>query len=206
MAAEHSSPEESEEPTFSSSVDMPDESMDRLKGVGLRPETPEDYAEVEALLDDAFGPDANVAELVRQIRDSPNYVPQFSLIAEKGGRFVGHVMLSHTDLREDDITRRVLNLSPLAVRPSEQGSGIGGQLIRNAVEVADAAGEGLIVLEGSPKYYPRFGFRPASELGIRIDLPSWAPPEAAMALPLTNYDPSFRGQVHYPPAFDVTQH
>ncbi|MEY2405696.1 MAG: putative acetyltransferase, partial [Acidimicrobiaceae bacterium] len=43
--------------------------------------------------------------------------------------------------------------------------------------------------------------------GIRIDLPSWASPEAAQVLRLRSYDPSIRGRVVYPPAFDeVTGH
>ena len=39
--------------------------------------------------------------------------------------------------------------------------------------------------------------------GIAIDLPSWAPPEAAQLLRLGRYDPSLVGHVVYPPAFDA---
>jgi len=60
------------------------------------------------------------------------------------------------------------------------------------------------VLEGSPKYYPRFGFRDCRELGIVIELPDWAPPEAGMAHPLPGYSPALRGRVVYPPAFAAT--
>ena len=56
--------------------------------------------------------------------------------------------------------------------------------------------------KGVPAYYGRFGFEPAPAHGIHIKLPSWAPPEAAQVLRLKNYDPSIRGQVVYPPAFD----
>jgi putative acetyltransferase len=55
---------------------------------------------------------------------------------------------------------------------------------------------------GHPDYYPRFGFRPASGLGIRA--PFDVPDEAMMALVL---DPSDRavpsGPITYPPAFGV---
>ena len=66
---------------------------------------------------------------------------------------------------------------------------------------ADALGEPLVVLEGSPRYYPRFGFLPAVDHGISIDLPSWAPPEAAMVRRLAAYSPEVRGHVDYPPHF-----
>jgi putative acetyltransferase len=62
----------------------------------------------------------------------------------------------------------------------------------------------VVVLEGSPAYYPRFGFRRADELGITIDLPDWAPAEAAMVLPLSGYYPAVRGKLEYPPAFIAT--
>ena len=66
---------------------------------------------------------------------------------------------------------------------------------------AEALGERLVVVEGSPRYYPRFGFRDCRTLGIRIDLPDWAPPEAGMAYPLSAYDVSVSGRLVYPPAF-----
>ncbi len=61
----------------------------------------------------------------------------------------------------------------------------------------------MIVLEGSPWYYPRFGFEYAVPLGITINLPDWAPAEAAQVLRLNRYDSSIRGHLIYPAAFDV---
>jgi len=58
-----------------------------------------------------------------------------------------------------------------------------------------------VTLEGSPRYYPRFGFRPAGDYDVRIDLPDWAPPEAAMVFPLPAYRREVRGRVDYPAAF-----
>ena len=66
---------------------------------------------------------------------------------------------------------------------------------------AEALGEGLVVLEGSPDYYRRFGFRDCRTMGIQIDLPDWAPREAGQAHPLSAYDEALRGQLVYPPAF-----
>ncbi len=43
------------------------------------------------------------------------------------------------------------------------------------------------MLLGHPEYYPRFGFRPAGDYGIRPDSP------AAMAYPLITDVPDYRG-------------
>jgi hypothetical protein len=48
--------------------------------------------------------------------------------------------------------------------------------------------EPLIVLEGSPGYYSRFGIEYAVPFGITIELPDWAPPEAVQVLRLSRYD------------------
>ena len=41
------------------------------------------------------------------------------------------------------------------------------------IAVAEAAGERLVALLGSPDYYRRFGFVPSSELGIAPPNPAW---------------------------------
>ena len=86
-------------------------------------------------------------------------------------------------------------LSPLSVLPPQQRRGVGAALVRNALECADAKGEEIVVLQGSPRYYPRFGFRDSRTLGISMDLPDWAPPEAGMACPLSAHVPSTRGRL-----------
>ena len=74
--------------------------------------------------------------------------------------------------------------------------------MREALARADAHRRGRwSTLEGSPAYYPRFGFRDARGHGITFDLPDWAPPEAGMVYLLPAYDPAVRGRVDYPPAF-----
>jgi putative acetyltransferase len=144
--------------------------------------------------------------IVRDIRASENYIPELALVAVADDEIVGHVMVSHTELDNEGVRRRIAMLSPLAVHPGRQGEGIGGRLVRSVIERADARGEPLIVLEGSPLYYPRFGFRYSVPEGIIIHLPDWAPPEAAMMIPLTAYRPGLRGTVVYPPAFDAASH
>ncbi len=176
-----------------------------MSEVLVRPEREPDFEAISEVVRLAFR--SHVEErIVRDIRASDYYIPGLALVATVDDRVVGHVMVSHTDLEADGVRQRIAMLSPLAVHPAEQGKGIGGRLVRDVIDRADEFGEPLIVLEGSPLYYPRFGFRYSVPEGIVIHLPDWAPPEAAMMIPLTAYRPELRGTVVYPPAFDAATH
>lgn len=170
----------------------------------VRPETVADHPAIDVVVSAAFGGDVEV-ELVRRIRASDLYRPELALVAEIDGRIVGHVMVSGTTLAHDAGERTIAMLSPLAVAPDVQRQGIGGALVRDVTDRAAAMGEPLVILEGGPRYYSRFGFVHSVTRGIHIDLPDWAPAEAAQVLLLPAYDPddpSLRGHVVYPPAFD----
>jgi putative acetyltransferase len=169
----------------------------------VRPEGPDDQSAIATVVADAFRSEAH-ARLVEAIRSSPGFIPELSLVADVDGRVVGHVMISVVGLEGGDgVRRQVLSLSPLAVAPAEQGRGHGSALVRAVIEAAADRPEGVVVLEGDPRYYGRFGFGPAARHGIEIDLPSWAAPEAAQALVVRPDAPPPTGRVVYPPAFDL---
>ena len=170
--------------------------------VAIRAERPSDQPAIADVVAAAFESQAE-ARLVDAIRASAHFIPELSLVAEIDGQVVGHVMISHATLAGDGREHRIAMLSPLAVAPAFQGRGVGSALVREATARADARGEPLVVLEGSPRYYGRLGFEHSVKYGIEIDLPSWAPPEAAQVLRLSGYHPSLRGRVIYPPAFDA---
>ncbi len=65
---------------------------------------------------------------------------------------------------------------------------------------ADALGEPVVVLLGHTDYYPRFGFRPAAELGIEPPVAEWG--AHFQARPLSAYDPGLRGPFRYAAPFD----
>jgi putative acetyltransferase len=171
----------------------------------IRAEQRGDEPAIAAVVEAAFGSPAE-ARLVDLIRASRGFWPELSLVAEDGGRLVGHVMISEAALEDGGRSRPIAMLSPLAVAPDRQRQGVGSALVRAVTAGAEERGEPLVVLEGAPAYYGRLGFEPADPLGIHITLPGWAPAEAAQVMRLRAYDPSVRGRVIYPSAFDEVTH
>lgn len=169
----------------------------------IRAETPDDALAIADVVRRAFTRQPEVVDLVEDIRRSAHYVPELALVAEQDGVLAGFVMCSSATIVGGDARHRVLNLSPLAVVPEFQRRGIGSALVEHVVARAAERDEPLIVLEGSPRFYGRLGFEPALRYGIELELPDWAPPEAAQVHLLPAYDPAIRGRVEYPPAFDV---
>ncbi len=168
----------------------------------IRPEAPDDFDAIHALVAAAFG-QGNEAELVRRLRASDVYLPELALVAEVDGVVTGHVLISYVTLLNDDEEFRVLSLAPLAVTPERQGQGIGGALVEAGLKIADERGEPLVVLLGHPAYYPRFGFEIASGHGIEPPYDGVAD-AAFMVGRLSAYDERYRGRIVYPPAFDIT--
>jgi predicted N-acetyltransferase YhbS len=155
----------------------------------IRPATPADREAIVAVTSAAFDGEEKALRIVREVE------PEIALVADEEGEVVGHVMLSRMRMGE----LRPLQLSPLSVAPAWQRRGIGSALTREALRLADEAGEPFVLLLGHPWYYPRFGFEPAVPLGI------YGPQEygdAWMLARLRAYDPSMRGTVEFPPAFD----
>jgi putative acetyltransferase len=97
---------------------------------------------------------------------------------------------------------RILNLTPMSVRPDRQRIGVGTRLIRDALGRAEQAGEPAVMVEGIAEYYPRFGFERASALGFASPHPK-IPDEAFMVKRLPGYSPDIAGRIVYPAAFEV---
>ncbi len=172
-----------------------------MSGLLIRPERPADYAAIRLLVAAAFESETE-ANLVEAIRTSEHYIAKMALVAELESKLVGHVMISGATLRTSDGDRSIVMLAPLAVAPSRQRAGIGSALVQAVTAIADERGEPLVIVEGGPAYYRRFGFEPAYEHGIEITVPDWAPREAGQVLRLGAYDAALTGLVVYPPAFD----
>jgi putative acetyltransferase len=163
--------------------------------VTIRPERPGDEEAIRDVHRAAFEQE-EIAKLVDDLRASREHLPGLSLVAERDGRVVGHVILSRARLD----ARPVAALGPIGVLPHLQRMGVGTALMRAAVDAARAAGERLIVLLGHPWYYPRFGFVRASTLGMRME--KAVPDEAFMALELETGAAAGGGTFRFAPAFD----
>src|SRR5258706_16374313 len=102
----------------------------------------------------AVDDDGSVSELVDALRFTlPTPTSWVGVAPQDGGeRVVGPVMLSTSRLDAPPRLVEVLVLSPLGVHPEFQRLGLGTRLIKTALESADAAGEPLVFLEGSPTY------------------------------------------------------
>jgi putative acetyltransferase len=137
----------------------------------IREETPEDLPAIHAVNQAAFGrPDE--AALVDRLR--ANGAVLLSLVAVAGGRVIGHILYSPVALGDEGAPLDGAGLGPMAVLPEEQRSGIGGRLIAEGTRRLRERGCPFIVVLGHPEYYPRFGFIPASMLGIQC---TWDVPD-----------------------------
>jgi putative acetyltransferase len=161
----------------------------------VRPESAADHQAIRSVNDEAFGEQIE-GRLVDAIRTSDRFVPELSLVAESEGQTVGHVISSYVDVEPG--ARRVLQVGPLAVLPSHQRRGIGSALMRETIRIAEGRAEPLLLIEGDPKYYERFGFTRADAVGIEPP-PEARAPQYFMIRPLAPYDPAFRGRATYPP-------
>ena len=134
--------------------------------VTLRPETPGDAARIEALLDQAFGP-GRFVKVSERVREFARYRPDLSFCAVDSGQIVGVVRL--WDIRIG--TTPALFLGPLAVHSGRRLDGLGGRLVQNAGEAADALREGPILLVGDSPYFERLGYSAAATRGVRLPGP-----------------------------------
>lgn len=162
----------------------------------IRAELPSDIEVIDQIHRAAFarypGNGTIEAKLVHLLRQHPSWIPELSLVAEKDGAVVGHVLLTRATVGD----QRVLALGPIGVVPDLQRAGVGSTLMHAAIELAKCDGEPLIALLGDPAYYSRFGFVLGPEVGITSGEPDWA--EHFQVLPLGAFEP---GEFRYPAPF-----
>jgi len=122
----------------------------------IRHGTPADYAATRQMVDDAFRPE-DVVTFLDALRGDGCIMQEW--VAEEAGDLVGHIIFSRVWLVEPDGQRHdAAILTPLAVRPDRQRTGIGCILTQHALTELEARGETLFVVLGHPDYYPRLGF------------------------------------------------
>jgi len=162
----------------------------------LRKEKKSDWKTVEQITYRAFlaapptgGDDGNEALLAQKLRSRAAFVPELDYVAELNGAVIGNIMYTRSKVIGGGEEWETLTFGPVSVLPKYQKQGVGGALIRKTLETARGLGYRAVLIYGYESYYPRFGFKPASEFGIATEDGKNFP--AFMALPL--YDGALDG-------------
>lgn len=122
--------------------------------IELRPETKDDWWEVEALFDLCFAPGREALSSYR-LRDGVPPVDGLSLVArDDQGILAGAIRFWPVSVGG----AATLLLGPVAVHPTHQGEGLGAVLIQGGLSAARTAGWARVMLVGDAPYYSRFGF------------------------------------------------
>ncbi|SDB11414.1 GNAT family N-acetyltransferase [Butyrivibrio sp. INlla16] len=168
-----------------------------LDNLIIRAEEPADYKNTELMTMRSFynkyKPAADEHFLIRIIRQSKDYIPEISRIAEYNGHIVGAVYYTKAWIVDGDVTTDVVTFGPLAVEPTMEGNDIGGVLMRETIKLAKEAGYAGIALMGEPNYYPRFGFERGAKYGITDEQGNSF--DALMVLPLGNDFSNVKGKL-----------
>ena len=168
----------------------------------IRREEERDYDEISEVIEKAFKSmtfsDHKEQFLVKRIRKSADFIPELSLVACYKGDVVGHILFSKIKIG----SKRVLSLAPVAVSPDYQQMGVGSMLIKQGHKEAKRLGYDTVFVVGHAGYYPKFGYKPASEYGIFP--PFECPPENFMCLELKEGAlDGVKGVVEYPEEFEI---
>ena len=166
----------------------------------IRPARAEDEGAIDSVIRAAFAGTEfghqGEAELVRMIESDGDVM--VSLVAERGGEVVGHVLFSRMDVETDRAPLSGAGLAPVAVMPASQGQGVGDALIRAGLDALREQGVAISFVLGHESYYPRFGYSP--DLAARFTSPFAGPHFMAMMLDSDAPWP-LGGRADYAPAF-----
>ncbi len=161
----------------------------------IRPEQPGDEGAIHRLVARAFPSDAE-ARLIDNLRASRRLV--LSLVTVDGDSIIGHVSFSPVSLNGREIG---WGMAPVSTLPERQRQGIGSRLIEAGLDRAGRRGVGCAVVLGSPAFYSRFGFRPASQWNLHDEFHGGDAFQALEFIPGTI--PPEGGSVQYAPEFNL---
>jgi predicted N-acetyltransferase YhbS len=122
--------------------------------IQIRHERFADFDAREELLDNAFG-ETRYRKSSERLREDRLPAEGLSFVASEGKRVIGTVRLWNVSLGNGT---SALLLGPVAVAEDCRSRGLGGAMVRRAIQAARKLGYGAIVLVGDPGYYNRFGF------------------------------------------------
>lgn len=132
----------------------------------ITPESLQDSADIEQLLDVAFGPDRS-QKTVYRLRESVAPVDALSGVIREDGVLKGSLRFWPIVLGPGRVP--ALLLGPVAVAPKDRGQGYARALIWRGLERARLLGYKIVLLVGDEPYYGQFGFE--RRLAERLSLP-----------------------------------
>ncbi|MFW8594612.1 GNAT family N-acetyltransferase [Cribrihabitans neustonicus] len=101
---------------------------------------------------------ALIGRLVRGFLSSTAPEDIHIFLAEDGTELIGSAIFTRLTFAED--SRTAFILSPMAVAPARQGTGVGQGLLRHALEALRGAGVEIAITYGDPAFYSKVGFKP----------------------------------------------
>lgn len=145
----------------------------------LREESPDDWWEVEALYDTCFAPGREALSSYR-LREGVARVGPLCLVArDPDGILAGAIRYWPVAVGVDRLD--ALLLGPVAVHPTRQGEGLGGDLMERSLSAAKALNWQRVILVGDAPYYGRFGFQRLEN----VEMPPPTNPDRVLGYALT---------------------
>ena len=164
----------------------------------VRAERDGDHCAVDTVLRNAFG-HRDVADAVNVARKSKFYNSSFTFVGDLCDEIVAMALLAPVSL--GGVARElahptsgavlvelahpasgVMALATVAVTKAYQHKGIGAVVLKAAIRTAQLRGLSTLVVVGDPAYFGRFGFEPASKVGLTAGFD--IDPDTFLALPI----------------------
>ncbi len=124
-------------------------------------------------------PDTGGAKVFYEIRQSVTGI--VSLVAVDDNNLIGHVLFCPATIAIQGGEVCGMGLGELAVLPEFQSQGVGTMLTNTGLDMLRERNCPFVIVVGHATYYPRFGFRPGSQLELACQWES-IPDESFMAL------------------------
>jgi len=109
----------------------------------------------------------SIGHLVRDLVTDTDEEDFLGFVASENNQIIGSIFFTRLTF-QNDINAFIL--SPVAVRTSCQGKGVGQKLINFGINQLKERGVALLVTYGDPNFYSKVGFQPVSEEIIKAPL------------------------------------
>jgi predicted N-acetyltransferase YhbS len=138
-----------------------------IAGVRFAAERLQDRAQVDALVDAAFGP-GRFAKTSERVREQAPARLDLSICAWADDDLVGAVRQTPVQIGETP----ALFFGPIATRADQRGHGVGAALTELACEAGAAAGETLVILIGAIGFFQPLGFEQVPQGRVTLPWPT----------------------------------